>query len=79
MDSQAIRYAKVPRGEHVDVGLLIIAVVVAMASLDTALTGKFHPLRDSDWGWEVTPRVRVACLVVGIVATVAAVLMFLRL
>lgn len=63
-----------PRDPIYALGLILIAI----ASLETATTGKLRLLRGSDRGWKVSIKARLLFLLVGIVTAVAGIVVFIR-
>ena len=55
---------------------VVVLIVVALASLDTAATGKLSLRRNSDRGWSVSKRARLLCALIGTAAALAGIIVF---
>jgi hypothetical protein len=58
------------------VAYVVMLLVIALVSLDTATTGKLSLWRNSDRGWNVSKRARLLCVLIGTVAALVGIIVF---
>jgi len=56
--------------------VLPVLVLIALTCIDTAIVGKFRPLRGSDRGWPVSKRSRLFLASIGVAAIVAVIVLW---